>query len=227
MALYLGFDAGTQRLTAVVIEIDGATRRVVHENALTYDEELPHYATRHGVLPDADPRVGVSGEKQQRERCPCGRRRPDVIDGAPFPLDGATRRYDSRDRRGGGQPRILQVMADVFGADVYQLRVSHSAALGAALRAAHARMRDRDPSTSWNDVVVGLAEPDAGSRIVPQRDRHAFYRDMLKIYAACEAHALGRGPDPAPLLDRIASRTPQGPASAPVPYTLTARCATV
>jgi len=54
---------------------------------------------------------------------------------------------------------------------------------------------------------VGLAEPDAGSRIAPRRDRHAFYCDMLKIYAACEAHALERAPDPAPLLDRMASRT--------------------
>jgi xylulokinase len=109
---------------------------------------------------------------------------------------------------------ILQVMADVFGADVYRLRVDNSAALGAALRAAHACMRDRDPSTSWSEVVSGLAEPDAGSRVVPQPDRHAFYRDMLEIYAACEAHALGRGPDPAPLLDRLASRMAQGSASA-------------
>ena len=36
---------------------------------------------------------------------------------------------------------ILQVMADVFGADVYQLEVGNSAALGAALRAAHADLR--------------------------------------------------------------------------------------
>ena len=103
---------------------------------------------------------------------------------------------------------ILQVMADVFGADVYQLRVGNSAALGAALRAAHASMRNRDRSTSWSDVVRGLAEPDVGSRIAPQPDRHAFYRDVLEIYAACEAHALGRGPDPTPLLDRVAARTP-------------------
>jgi xylulokinase len=58
--LYLGFDASTQSLTAVVVEIDGAVRRVVHEDALTYDEELPHYGTRHGVLPSDDPAVAVS-----------------------------------------------------------------------------------------------------------------------------------------------------------------------
>ena len=33
---------------------------------------------------------------------------------------------------------ILQVMADVFDADVYQLEIGNSAALGAALRAFHA-----------------------------------------------------------------------------------------
>jgi xylulokinase len=103
---------------------------------------------------------------------------------------------------------ILQVMADVFGADVYQLQVGNSAALGAALRAAHALRPDRASAASWRDVVSGLAEPDAASRVAPQPERHAFYRDMLKIYAACEAHALGRGPDPSPMLDRIAAATP-------------------
>ena len=38
---------------------------------------------------------------------------------------------------------ILQTMADVFGATVYQLEVGNSAALGAALRAAHADL-DRE-----------------------------------------------------------------------------------
>jgi xylulokinase len=116
------------------------------------------------------------------------------------------RRVDTIHATGGAATNrdILQVMADVFGADVYQLQVDNSAALGAAVRAAHARMQERDPSTSWSDVVAGLAQPDAGSRIASRPDRHAFYREMLEVYAACEAHALGRGPDPTPLLDRLA-----------------------
>jgi xylulokinase len=44
---------------------------------------------------------------------------------------------------------ILQVMADVFGANVYQLRVDNSAALGAALRAAHACRDHRDGAAGW------------------------------------------------------------------------------
>jgi xylulokinase len=119
------------------------------------------------------------------------------------------RRVDTIHATGGAAVNrdILQVMADVFGADVYQLHVGNSAAMGAALRAAHARLRERDSSTSWREVVAGLAEPDAASRVAPQRDRHALYREMLEVYAACEAHALGRGPDPLPLLDCFVSRT--------------------
>ena len=42
---------------------------------------------------------------------------------------------------------ILQVMADVFGARVFQMPVGNSAALGAALRAAHAHMFARNEAT--------------------------------------------------------------------------------
>jgi xylulokinase len=99
---------------------------------------------------------------------------------------------------------ILQVMADVFGAHVLQLRVGNSAALGAAMRAAHAHLREHNRSVDWDDVVAGLAEPLAGSRVDPNPDRHALYREMMPVYAACEAHALGRGPDPRELVDRFA-----------------------
>ncbi|HWV95058.1 MAG TPA: hypothetical protein VNZ24_12100, partial [Vicinamibacterales bacterium] len=60
MALYLGLDSSTQSLTAVIIEIDRDRRRLVLETTLGFDEELPQYGTRHGVLPDPDPAVGVS-----------------------------------------------------------------------------------------------------------------------------------------------------------------------
>lgn len=104
---------------------------------------------------------------------------------------------------------ILQVMADVFGASVYQLGVGNSAALGAALRAAHAHMRQRDPATAWTDVVAGLAEPLSASRVDPDPQRHALYRQMLPVYAACEAHALGQGPEPSPHVERF-TRTLEG-----------------
>jgi len=101
---------------------------------------------------------------------------------------------------------ILQVMADVFGARVFQMPVGNSAALGAALRAAHAHMLAQNGSTSWADVIAGLAEPLAHSRVDPDPDQHSLYRDMVSVYAACEAHALGRGPDPRQWLERFRYR---------------------
>jgi xylulokinase len=91
---------------------------------------------------------------------------------------------------------ILQVMADVFGADVYQFEVGNSASLGAALRAAEAHARAEGVPTTWEDILRGLAEPDAASRIVPRRHHTELYAQLMRVYQACEAHALGLGPPP-------------------------------
>jgi xylulokinase len=98
---------------------------------------------------------------------------------------------------------ILQTMADVFGATVYQLEVGQSAALGAALRAAHGDLAAGDSPADWEEVVRGFVEPVATTRLAPDARRHEFYRELTRVYAACEAHALGRGPDPGPLLRQI------------------------
>lgn len=101
---------------------------------------------------------------------------------------------------------ILQTMADVFGATVYQLEVGNSAALGAALRAAHGHLEASNSPSTWDDVIRGFAEPIATARLAPDGRRHAFYRELMQVYAACEAHALGRGPDPEPLLNGLRER---------------------
>jgi xylulokinase len=97
---------------------------------------------------------------------------------------------------------ILQVMADVFGADVYQLEVANSAALGAALRAVHANASADGRDASWPDVVRGFAAPVSSSVIRPDAERHAIYEEWKNLYAACEAHALGRGADPEEAISR-------------------------
>jgi xylulokinase len=85
---------------------------------------------------------------------------------------------------------ILGVIADVFGADVYQLAVGNSAALGAALRAYHAdKLSDGDPVT-WDQVVSGFAEPVQASRIRPRPENAAVYADMIARYADTERRAL-------------------------------------
>jgi xylulokinase len=102
---------------------------------------------------------------------------------------------------------ILQVMADVFGADVYQLQVGNSAALGAALRALHGGTAADGRPIPWDQVVKDFAEPVAASRLSPDPSRHALYRDLIETYAACEAHALGRGELPASSFQLPAPRT--------------------
>ncbi len=85
---------------------------------------------------------------------------------------------------------ILQVMADVFGADVYRSTVANSAALGAALRAWHADELADGCRVGWDEITAGLAAPRRETRLAPDPERHAVYRQLLPVYEACEARAL-------------------------------------
>jgi xylulokinase len=84
---------------------------------------------------------------------------------------------------------ILQVMADVFGADVYQFNVGNSACLGAALRAFHAHRAAIGDPLSWDEVVQGLAEPVKSTRVASNPSTHAVYLRMIERYAERE-HAV-------------------------------------
>jgi len=81
---------------------------------------------------------------------------------------------------------ILQVMANVFGTDVYWLDVSNSAALGAALRAYHADRLAAGEPVSWKTVVSGLTEPQAGHRVAPNPKHVATYAQLRRDYARLE-----------------------------------------
>ena len=48
--LFLGLDVSTQSLSAIVIDYD--RRKIVYNESLNFDESLPHYKTRNGVLPN-------------------------------------------------------------------------------------------------------------------------------------------------------------------------------
>jgi xylulokinase len=85
---------------------------------------------------------------------------------------------------------ILQVMADVFGAEVRALRVGNSAALGAALRACHAVETLRDPSLDWDAITAGFVQPLQEVRVQPCSEAQRVYARLAERYAACELQAL-------------------------------------
>jgi len=100
---------------------------------------------------------------------------------------------------------ILQVMADVHGAPVRRLKVGNSACLGAALRAYHADELSEGRRIPWQEIVAGFVEPEEPPTR-PAAGRAEQYAELKKVYAACEAHALGKGPDPQPLIAELRSR---------------------
>ena len=83
-------------------------------------------------------------------------------------------------------------MADVFGADVWQFEAANSACLGAALRALHGDTMADGRRIEWDDVIRGVAEPMASSRVRPDPSHGQAYRELMQAYAACEADALRR-----------------------------------
>ena len=85
---------------------------------------------------------------------------------------------------------ILQVMADVFGADVFQFPVGNSACLGATLRAWHADARSRGREIPWTTIVRHIAEPIPGSRVAPVPERVKMYADLRSRYAEFERDEL-------------------------------------
>src|SRR6266542_5206060 len=60
MPLYLGLDSSTQSLSAIVLEVEGARRRVAFESSIPFDEAFRRYGTSHGVLPNRDPAIAAS-----------------------------------------------------------------------------------------------------------------------------------------------------------------------
>lgn len=93
---------------------------------------------------------------------------------------------------GGGSvnPPILQIMADVMNCPVYRIEVSKSAALGAALMAAHAWLAHEGKAPSWQEVVRGFADPIPGSEVKPSRKATKIYDKLIQKYAQCEKKAL-------------------------------------
>jgi xylulokinase len=89
-----------------------------------------------------------------------------------------------------GNRQVLQVMADVFDAEVVRSRAHNSASLGAALRAWHADARAGGQPVEWEDVIAGFTEPDPEWRFRPRPEAVRVYADLKRRYSDAEALAL-------------------------------------
>ena len=87
-------------------------------------------------------------------------------------------------------PQLLQVIADVMHCRVQRIEVSKSAALGAALQAAHGCLTAAGKAPKWDKLVAGFTKPVAGSEIQPDKKAAKIYDKLLEKYAACESDAL-------------------------------------
>ena len=85
---------------------------------------------------------------------------------------------------------ILQIMADVFQCPVVRIEISKSAALGAALRAAHGWLVHSGKKPRWTDVVTGFTDPTPDSEVHPNPKTARVYDTLLQKYAACEREAI-------------------------------------
>jgi len=104
-----------------------------------------------------------------------------------------------------GNTAILQVMADVMNCPVLRIEVAKSAALGAALRAAHGYLvaqasalakrgktvgRDARATDLWEEVVAGFTDPVPDSEIKPNPKAARVYDKLIEKYAECERRVL-------------------------------------
>ena len=80
---------------------------------------------------------------------------------------------------------ILQVMADVFGADVYPAATANAASLGGALRALYAHTAPAG-RTAWRDVVADFTG-DTAPPVRAVAEHVAVYASLRERYAAFEA----------------------------------------
>ena len=81
---------------------------------------------------------------------------------------------------------ILRIYADVHNCPVHRFETANSAALGAALRAAHCHQSSLDNTLSWQKTVAPFTKPVAGSTIKPDKEAVAVYRQMIGEYETLE-----------------------------------------
>ena len=85
-----------------------------------------------------------------------------------------------------GSHAILQLVANVFGADVHRFETGSPVALGAALRAYHRERTDDGSANSWSETVSGFTDSNPAFRAWPNPRHVATYAALRREYAILE-----------------------------------------
>ena len=87
---------------------------------------------------------------------------------------------------------LLQVMADVMNCRVERIEISKSAALGAALIAAHGFFLQAGKRIAWEKIVAGFTAPVLNGEIRPNPKAVRIYDKLIAKYAAREHETLNQ-----------------------------------
>jgi len=111
---------------------------------------------------------------------------------------------------GGSENRgLLRVISNIFNAEVHALEVKDSAALGAAIRAAHCVLNQEADQLSWADLTERFIRVKPSETMHPDKEAVSVYHGedgFLSAYAACENHALDRGGSPEERIEQFRNR---------------------
>jgi xylulokinase len=100
---------------------------------------------------------------------------------------------------------LLKVISDIFDAEVLSFEVKDSAALGAAVRAAHCYLNTHGKGRSWKELTDLFVAEKVVDAVQPDKDAVRIYGadGLLGVYDACEKFALGAGDDPETIISRF------------------------
>ena len=113
---------------------------------------------------------------------------------------------------GGSENRgLLKVISRVFGTAVCSFEIKESAALGAAIRAAHCCLNQKGSKISWTELTASYADRTAAEVVHPSPAEVEIYHHkngLLRVYEMCENFALGIGEPPQAKIEAFKQQFP-------------------
>jgi len=94
---------------------------------------------------------------------------------------------------------LLKLISLVFNAEVLSFELRNTAALGAAIRAAHWALRHRGTPVHWREMTDIFLKDKRVENILPRKEEAHVYHGkegLISVYESCEQFVLGSGDNP-------------------------------